>query len=90
MVAISFLHPELLWLLLVVPVILFWPNRVRTFAHAGFRAVVLTLVTLAMAAPVRLTADDADHQVFVVENVQFTGEQESNFRGRADRRNPLR
>ncbi|MHC4918541.1 MAG: VWA domain-containing protein [Planctomycetota bacterium] len=65
MAVISFLRPELLWLLLLVPVIWFWPRRARDPWHALLRSAVLSLVILAVAQPVRVTSDEVRHQVFV-------------------------
>jgi Ca-activated chloride channel homolog len=66
--AVSLLRPELLWFLLIVPALFVWPRTsVADKWHAAIRAVVVGMVVLAMALPVRLTADTTAHHVFVLD-----------------------
>ncbi len=64
----SFLAPDLLWFLLLVPALLVWPRTASSDKwHLAIRAVVVALVVLAMAMPVRLTTDDTSHHVFIAD-----------------------
>ena len=67
LLALSFLRPSLLLLLLLVPVLWFWPRRAPNRMHAALRSLVMLLVIFAIAAPVRLRQDDRQHQVFIVD-----------------------
>ncbi|MCP3915532.1 MAG: VWA domain-containing protein [bacterium] len=61
----SFLQPELLFLLLLVPVAWFVPRRVTDVGHGLLRSVVIAAVVLALARPVTLL-DEAEPRYAVV------------------------
>jgi Ca-activated chloride channel family protein len=66
-IAISFLRPEFLWLLLLIPAVWFWPRRTRDGWHAALRSLVLILAILAICAPIQVTNDTRQHHVIVVD-----------------------
>jgi len=76
MAAISLLRPEFLWLLVLVPVVWFWPRRTADPWHALLRTAVLSLVILALAQPVRLTPDEVEHQVLVWDGSNSTASEQ--------------
>jgi len=61
------LHPAVLYLLLALPALFFWPRRSRSTRHSLLRALVFASLILALARPVRLGADRAEHHAFVVD-----------------------
>jgi len=68
---VRFLEPQFLLLLLALPVVWFWPRRLRDVRHGMLRSLFFALLILAIAEPVRIAATDEVHQVLIVD--QTTG-----------------
>lgn len=79
--AISFLYPAFLLLLLAVPALWFYPRRVEERTHGILRSCIAAGVILALARPVLLAKDHDLFQVLVMdESASLTAQQ----RERAD------
>lgn len=59
------LHPTYFLLLLLVPLIWFFPRRVTDVRHGLLRTIVLSLIVCALARPVLLTESGIEHHVLV-------------------------
>jgi len=65
--AIDFLRPLFLLLLLVVPGLWFWPRRVERLGHGLLRSAGMAALIVAMAGPVWLSSDGPLHQVLILD-----------------------
>jgi Ca-activated chloride channel family protein len=63
----TLLYPGFLWLLVVLPLVWIFPRGRRDVVHVALRTLVLALVVLALARPVKVGVDESEHQVFVVD-----------------------
>ena len=63
----TLLHPGFLWLLLALPILWVFPRGPKDLGHLALRTLVLALVVLALARPVRVGVDEREHQVFAVD-----------------------
>ncbi|MEC7584116.1 MAG: VWA domain-containing protein, partial [Planctomycetota bacterium] len=67
MMEIRFLAPWLLWGLVLVPLLWWWPRRLRNVPHGLLRTALFAALLLALARPVVLTTDGVEHHVFVID-----------------------
>ncbi|MHC4409021.1 MAG: hypothetical protein ACYS0F_08460, partial [Planctomycetota bacterium] len=61
----SLLQPSSLLLLLAIPIVWFWPRRVRDVGHGLARSVLLAVLALALARPVWVHEGADPHHVLV-------------------------
>lgn len=71
--SIDFLTPSLLWLLLAVPLLWFFPRRMDRVARGLLRSALFALVILALARPVLVSPQGAVFQVFVLDQSGSVG-----------------
>ncbi len=64
---VSFLEPDLLYLLLLAPLPFFLPRRAPDLKHAALRGLLLALLALALARPVLLEEDPDAHHVLLLD-----------------------
>ena len=64
---VSFLQPQMAWLLLALPLVWFLPSRPRAKAHAALRTLVLLLLVAALTQPVLVTSTAGGHQAVVLD-----------------------
>jgi uncharacterized membrane protein len=65
--AINFIHPFFLVLLLAVPLLWFYPRRIEDRTHGILRSLLMVSVILALARPILLANDGHVFQVLVVD-----------------------
>ena len=65
--SVSFLQPQMAWLLLALPLVWFLPVRPRAQAHAAWRTLVLLLLVVALTQPVLVTSAAGGHQSVVLD-----------------------
>lgn len=63
----SFAHPALGWLALLIPTLWFLPSRPRSLGNAVFRTVIFALGILALMQPVVISSRASEHHVIVVD-----------------------
>jgi len=63
----TFLAPGALALLLLVPLVWFWPRRLEDMRHGALRAAVFILLILALAHPVSTTDSGSEHHALVID-----------------------
>ena len=73
---ISFLNPNFLFLLLLVPVLWFFPKRVERVAHGVIRSLLVGCIIVALAQPVFVSSRTEVHQVVIVDHSQSLSEQQ--------------
>jgi uncharacterized membrane protein len=71
---VSLLQPSSLLLLLVIPVLWFWPRRVRDIGHGLARSVLLAVLALALARPVWVHEGAEPHHVLITDGGRVAGE----------------
>jgi uncharacterized membrane protein len=82
---VSLLQPSALLLLLAIPVLWFWPRRMRDVRHGLLRSALLAVLALALARPVRLhDGADARH-VLVRDGGTMAGDFDHVIRARESR-----
>ncbi len=64
---IRFLAPGWLLLLLLVPLLWFWPARLRDWRHGALRSLLLVALATGLARPLLFRADGAEYHVLVVD-----------------------
>ena len=70
----SLLQPSSLLLLLAIPLIWFWPRRVRDVRHGLLRSALLALLAFALADPVWVHERAAPHHVLIADGATLPGD----------------
>lgn len=74
---ISFLNPNFLFLLLLVPALWFFPRRVERVAHGLIRSLLVICIVVALAQPVFVSSRTEIHHVIVVDRSESLSEQQN-------------
>ena len=76
----SLLQPSFLLLLLAIPVLWFWPRRVRDIGHGLLRSALVALLAFALARPVWLHEGATPIHVLVEDHASYAGDFETVIR----------
>jgi len=71
---VSLLQPSFLLLLLAIPVLWFWPRRVRDIGHGLLRSALVALLAFALARPVWLHDGATPIHVLVEDHASYAGD----------------